>query len=264
MEVISSRSNKKIKNLVLLMNKAKERKSRNIFIAEGSKMFMEAPGEKIREVYLSRTFFKEEANGSSKLWEKISKTEYQIIEDDIFRSISDTSTPQGILFAMERFSYSEEELLQKKNPLFMILENIQDPGNLGTIMRTAEAAGVSGVIMTSNTVDIYNHKTIRSTMGAIYRMPFIYTEDIGKTIFHMKENGITIYAAHLGGEKNHVDPDYNMGSAFLIGNEGNGLTEEIIKYADLLIKIPMAGQAESLNAAVAASILMYEAVRQRM
>ena len=148
-------------------------------------------------------------------------------------------------------------------PLFLILENLQDPGNLGTIMRTAEGAGASGIIMSSDTVDIYNPKTIRSTMGSIYRVPFFYAEDIRETVRQIQQKGIGIYAAHLHGEKYYDEYDYRRPAAFLIGNEGNGLTEETAKLADTCIRIPMAGQLESLNAAVASALLMYEAARQR-
>ena len=140
---------------------------------------------------------------------------------------------------------------------------LQDPGNMGTIVRTAEGAGVTGVIMSRDCVDIYNPKTIRSTMGSIYRMPFYYAEDILKAIRKIKDAGIKVYAAHLDGEKSYDEEDYAFSCAFLIGNEGNGLREETSKMADHYIIIPMSGEVESLNAAIAASVLMFEVKRQR-
>ena len=151
----------------------------------------------------------------------------------------------------------------KKNPLLLILEDIQDPGNLGTMVRTAEGAGVDGVIMTKATVDIYNPKTIRSTMGSIYRMPTIYIEDTVKLLELFKEKGIKSYAAHLDGKNSYDKEDYCTGTAILIGNEGNGLRDEVSNKADIWVRIPMEGQVESLNAAIAASILMFEVARQR-
>ena len=145
----------------------------------------------------------------------------------------------------------------------MILDNLQDPGNLGTIFRTAEAAGVTGIIMSRDCVDIYNPKTIRSTMGALYRMPFLYVDDLKETIHTLKEQNIKSYAAHLDGKNTYDKEDYRQGTAFLIGNEGNGLREEIAQCADTWIRIPMCGQVESLNAAVAATVLMFEVSRQR-
>ena len=126
-----------------------------------------------------------------------------------------------------------------------------------------EGAGITGVIMSSNTVDIYNPKTIRSTMGSIYRVPFFYAKDFNEELKQLKENGVKIYAAHLDGKNTYTQESYKNATAFLIGNEGNGLTDSVTKKADTLIKIPMQGQVESLNAAIACTILTYEAVRQR-
>ncbi|MCM1123547.1 MAG: RNA methyltransferase [Eubacterium sp.] len=151
----------------------------------------------------------------------------------------------------------------KKHMLFIILENLQDPGNLGTIFRTGEGAGVDGIIMSGKTVDIYNPKTIRSTMGSVYRVPFLYTDDLSGTICILQEHGIRVYAAHLKADKYYDEYDYRAGSAFLVGNESSGLSAEAAGYADAYLKIPMRGSVESLNAAVASSILLYEADRQR-
>ena len=148
-----------------------------------------------------------------------------------------------------------------EKPIF--LENIQDPGNLGTILRTAEGAGIDGIIMNKGTVDIYNPKVVRSTMGSIFRVPFMYCDDIMGKVDELKKSGVKVYAAALGGTRNYSEPDYTRPSAFAIGNEGNGLTDEMINAADERIKIPMLGKVESLNAANAAGILMYEAFRQK-
>ena len=146
---------------------------------------------------------------------------------------------------------------------FAYLERLQDPGNLGTIIRAGEGAGLTGVIMSGDTADIYNPKVIRSTMGSIFRVPFVYVEDLGNTIEKVKATGIKVYAAHLQGEHSYDREDYTHSSAFLIGNEANGLTQDVARHATHYIQIPMLGQLESLNAAVASSILMYELARQR-
>ena len=122
---------------------------------------------------------------------------------------------------------------------------------------------VNGIILSKDCVDIYNPKTIRSTMGAIYRMPFVYVEDVISVIGQMKEKGISVYAAHLDGKQSYDKENYQKGTAFLIGNEGNGLREEVAKEADIWVQIPMAGEVESLNAAIAAAVLMFEVSRQR-
>ena len=164
---------------------------------------------------------------------------------------------------MKQPSNSLETLLDAPAPFFMVLENIQDPGNLGTILRTAEGAGVTGILMSRDTVDIFNPKTIRSTMGSVYRVPFLYVEDICEIVWELKNKGICTYAAHLKGTGSYDEQDYTKGTAFLIGNEGNGLTDQLADLADTYIRIPMYGQLESLNAAVASAVLMYETQRQR-
>ena len=157
-----------------------------------------------------------------------------------------------------------DEILKSDRPAhLMVLENLQDPGNLGTILRAGEGAGITGLIMSRDTVDIYNPKVIRSTMGSVFRVPFFYTDDLEQTVLDLKARGIRVFAAHLAGKNNYEQEDYTGNTAFLIGNEGNGLTEKLSSMADTWVKIPMAGKVESLNAAIAASILMFETARQR-
>ena len=148
-------------------------------------------------------------------------------------------------------------------PLLLVLEDIQDPGNLGTIFRTAEAAGATGIVMSRGTVDIFHPKVVRATMSAVFRMPFYISNDLCAEISAFRERGIRSYAAHLGGKRAYDELPLSKGCAFLIGNEGNGLSEELTAQADEKIIIPMAGGAESLNAAMAAGILLFEAARQR-
>ena len=257
--MITAASNQRVKNLVNLIQKAKARREQDVFITEGVKMFLEADVDKIKEVYVSESFFEK---GIAK--EKLEQCNYEILSDDLFKKVSDTQTPQGILCVVKQYHYNLEDLFQRENPVFLILEDIQDPGNLGTMVRAAEGAGVDGIIMTKGTVDIYNPKTIRSTMGSVYRMPFFYTEDLLEVMKQLQERNVKLYAAHLKGEQFYHQMDFRGATAFLIGNEGNGLKEETAKAADVYMKIPMEGKVESLNAAVASVILMYEAARQRM
>jgi TrmH family RNA methyltransferase len=185
------------------------------------------------------------------------------VAENVFEKLSETKTPQGVLAVVRMQEYKLEKLLMiKKNPLFLVLENLQDPGNLGTILRTAEGAGVDGILMSRDTVDIYNPKVVRSTMGSLFRMPFVYTDDIKQTVEMLKTAGVKVYAAHLAGEE-FYEKDYRTGTAFLIGNEGNGLTEGLTALADEKIRIPMEGKVESLNAAIAATLMAYEVLRQR-
>ena len=159
-------------------------------------------------------------------------------------------------------AYRREDLMGQ-TPLLLLLENIQDPGNLGTMIRTAEAAGVTGVMMSRDTVDLFNPKTVRATMSAIFRMPFLYTDDLVGEIGRLRKEGIAVYAAHLRASRPYDEADCRKPCAFLIGNEGNGLTDDAADAADGRVHIPMLGSIESLNAAMAAGILMFEAARQR-
>lgn len=256
--MITATSNKRIKQLVQLSDKAKVRREEDVFVVEGIKMFEEAPENAIKEVYVSESFLKKHD-----VSEKMKRTGYETVSEEVFAKISDTRSPQGILCVVKQFHYKMNDLLRKENPLLVILEDIQDPGNLGTIFRTGEGAGIDGVIMTADTVDLYNPKTIRATMGSIYRMPFMITDSIGRTIEELKAKNISVYAAHLQGKDYYDSFSFDKGTAFLIGNEGNGLKKETADAATAYLKIPMQGQVESLNAAIATSLLMYEAARQR-
>ena len=131
------------------------------------------------------------------------------------------------------------------------------------MIRAGEGAGITGLVMTDNTVDIYNPKTIRSTMGSVFRIPFCHVPDLKAAVNEAKAAGISVYAAHLKGERSYDQPDYKPGCGIIIGNEGAGITDRIAGAATELIKIPMKGQVESLNAAVAATVIMYEVARQR-
>lgn len=261
--MITSMHNRSVKEVVALLGRRKERERQGLFVAEGGKMFDEAPAERISRVYLAQSAEKEMY---AQYGDKLSALPCEIVADDVFAKMSDTVTPQGILCLVRQKHYDMEEILRdadKKQMLFIALEDIQDPGNLGTIFRTAEAAGVDCVIMSSRTADIYNPKTIRSTMGAVYRVPFLYAQDLSSIITLLQEKGTKVYAAHLGADNFYDAYDYQKSTAFLIGNEANGLREETAGCADALIGIPMEGRVESLNAAVASSILLYEAYRQR-
>ena len=261
--MITSNSNAKVKQLITWQKKRKAREEDGIYIVEGLRMFVEAPQDKVREVYVSESFYKKKREELClDAWGK----KLEILSDSVYGHVSDTKTPQGVLVVMEQMQYSLEEVITEKEgkaSLLMVLDNLQDPGNLGTILRAGEAAGVTGVVMSSDCVDIYNPKVIRSTMGSIYRMPFIYVENLPTVVKMLGEKEIHTYAAHLKGKRSYEEEDFTKGTAFLIGNEGNGLRDEVADAAEIYVKIPMCGEVESLNAAIAASVLMFEAARQR-
>ena len=194
--------------------------------------------------------------------EMITWMNHEVITEEQMKKLTDTVTPQGILCVVRQPSYTMEDIINHPgHRLLMILEDIQDPGNLGTIFRTAEGAGASGIIMTKGCADLFNPKVVRSTMGSIYRVPFFVTDDIEQTISLVKNAQIEVFAAHLKGEHFYDEIEYKD-AAFLIGNEGRGLKDSTASLADTYIKIPMSGELESLNASMAAGILMYEHNRQ--
>lgn len=254
-----------------LNQKAKQRRDEDVFIAEGEKMFLEAPQAWLREVYVSESFLEKCRRRTSEhdiaVQTALEESGFETVSDEVFRKISDTQTPQGVLCVLSMPHYALEghmgKWMSEKAPLLLLLEDLQDPGNLGTILRAGEGAGVSGIIMSRQTADIFNPKVIRSTMGAVYRIPFFYADSLVHVIGMLRDKGIAVYAAHLDDSVCYDEPDYTRPCAFLIGNEGSGLKRETADSATQYIKIPMAGQAESLNAAIAASVLMYEAARQR-
>lgn len=265
--MITSTSNNKVKRLVNLRKKRKIRDAEGVFLVEGIRMFQEVPEGDLLELYVTESFCEREQM-LVEAKRQSSGCQFELLSDHVMEYVSDTQHPQGVLCVVWQQGGRSRAVQQKqcpgqRKPLLLLLDNLQDPGNLGTILRTAEAAGVTGIIMSKDCVDVYNPKVIRSTMGSVFRMPFWYVEDVTEAIRELKRQGIHTYAAHLDGQMSYDEPDYREPAAFFIGNEGNGLRDEVAELADTYIKIPMSGQVESLNAAIAATVLVFEAGRQR-
>ena len=278
MEIISSKDNKRIKYLRSLLEKGSARKKNRQFIVEGIKLVDEAlEYGKVCEIIISESLYEEIISGGliknalladsgKNLIDYVNEANSTtVVSDAVFKTVSETINPQGVVAVVAMPEYeilNEGFLTQTYNKTgkikLLILEDTADPGNLGTIMRTAEAAGVTGVIMGRGTVDIFNPKAVRSTMGSIFRLPFIYVEDVRETIRELKKYGISFYAAHLKGKQSYKDVKYSDKAGILIGNEARGLSPETAELADIYIIIPMQGKVESLNAAVAAALMMYE------
>jgi len=258
--MITSTSNQQVKHLVQLQNKAKLRDEEGMFVLEGKKVFDELRKyrpEFLVMTYLSESFYKQITESEPEYLDGIP---YEILADNVFKEAAETVTPQGILAIVKQPKYDLQELLQGREQdklRFIFLENLRDPGNLGTILRTAEGAGMNGVILSKGSVDIFNPKVIRSTMGSVFRVPFLYVEDTLATMQLLQGNGVKLYAAYLSGSEQYDKVAYADRSAIMIGNEANGLLPETAVAADVRVRIPMAGELESLNAAVAAAILMY-------
>ena len=262
MEIITSLKNEKIKNIEALLKLKKERDRQGLFVMEGQRIFkdtLETAPEFIHSIFVSESFSKETDPEvyQEKLKSFKSDCKIFVLKDNVFNGISQTVTPQGILCIVRKPEYDLGSILSQSKVKLLLLENIQDPGNLGTMLRTAEAAGMSGIIMSRGCADIFSPKVVRSTMGSVFRMPFIYSEDFYQSLNEIRERDISIYAAYLHGGSDYREVEFGERSAIMIGNEGNGLTEDAVEKADHRVFIPMKGKIESLNAAVAAAILMY-------
>jgi TrmH family RNA methyltransferase len=261
---ITSPSNpiiKKVKNLY----RRKERWKNKLFLIEGIKLVEECIDNNypISNIIYSEELFN--ANGGYDLFEKIKFYDQLIqIPGKLYKEISDMDNPQGIL-AVATFKVNYiEDINIKVNPFLLLLDRVQDPGNMGTIIRTADAFGINGIIVTEGCVDIYNPKVVRSTMGSIFRIPVFHESDGVNIIKKLKKEGVKIYSTSLEGSYYIQNTNFKESCMLIIGNESKGVSKSLHLMADELIKIPMIGEAESLNAAVASSIIMYEAMRQRI
>lgn len=263
MNVITASSNRLVKELNKLNKDTKTRKQRDVFVVEGIRMFREIPVDRILEAYMSESAF-DEYGSLDDVKNLMEHAKVSVLSDSVFANVSQTKSPQGCMAVVGCAHYNLESFVGKKdNETYLVLDAIQDPGNMGTILRSAEAAEISAVIIGPGCCDPYNPKAVRSTMGAIFRVPFIQSGDLVHSIGILRENGVIVYGAHLMGDDLY-DIKFPDKKAFLIGNEGNGLSEKVAGTADRLLRIPMGGKVESLNAAISATLLSYEAMRQRI
>ena len=237
-----------------LLEKRSARRKEGRFVVEGPHLVEESKSHIDFVVYAENLpiLSKLQAAGIECL--KVSKKQ--------FAEISEVETPQWILAVVKEQKFDLKKVLRSKNPLIVFCTGVQDPGNLGTIIRTADAMGAACVILSRGTVDLYNPKVVRSTMGSIFHLPIIQNVEVAETIELLKKNDIKIIALDLSGQKDYFALEYNQ-SAILVGNEGAGLPKEVIGLCDETVKIPMPGKAESLNVGVSTAIVLYEALRQR-
>ncbi len=273
--MITSITNRRIKNIVQLNSSSRARREQGVFISEGIRAFMEAPLSCIREVYVSEGLLdkidgaagpgdKAEEGLLRECAAKLDKTGYETVSLNVFKHMSDTETPQGVLTVTGIEKLEIKDMIREyedKDLRVLILDGLQDPGNLGTMIRTAEAAGYDLILAGNGTVDMYNPKVIRATMGSVFRVPVVYSGDLTADIGLLKAAGVKLYAAHLKGRRYYNDTDYGSRVGIMIGNEGNGLSDATASLADEYLKIPMRGETESLNAAVAAALMMYETMK---
>ncbi len=260
--MITSRDNPTIKEIIKLQKSAGYRRERSLFSVEGVRLCRDAAlsGAKIEKLF----YTSQAREKYSEDFKIISDTGCEKIEvsTDIFLKISDTKTPQGLLCLISMLDKSV--LLDKIESMgrYAALENISDPSNLGTILRTAEALGLDGVILSSGCCDIYSPKAVRGSMGAVFRLKFLIAENFPEFIGEMTRRGIKTYASAPRNAVPVTETDFKSG-IILIGNEGAGLTDAAVNACMCRVKIPMGGRAESLNASAAAAILMWEFVRSK-
>lgn len=261
MQIITSKDNEIIKNI----RKLKEKKYRdlsNSYIIEGIKLIKEAivESKQIKQIIVCEENIN---NGGidQKLLYEIAKYECIYVTKKIFSLISDVQNPQGIMAVIEK--QNSEDNIDYKEDVIVVLDGIQDPGNLGTILRTIDSVGLKQVIVSKETADAYNPKVVRSTMGAIFRVNIIESDNLIETLKNLKKHKYKVMATSLETNNNIYDVDYNK-KVIVIGNEANGVSQEILDFADEKIKIPMLGRTESLNASVATSIILYEYVRRKI
>ena len=249
--IITSKDNEIIKNIKKLHDKKYRIDS---YIVEGIKMVKEAISENQEIALIAiREDFKIDFDTKN--------TKIVTISNKIFNDISDVKTPQGILAVIKK---NQNNQIETNSNYILALDSIQDPGNMGTIIRTADSANINQIIINKTTVDPYSPKVIRSTMGAIYRTNIIEVEDLKATLKEMKLKGFQIITTDLKATQSIYDINYNNKTVVVIGNEANGVSQEILQTADKKVIIPMLGKTESLNASIAASIMIYEYVRQKI
>lgn len=253
---ITSVQNQIIKKIKELQKKKSVRKSEGLFVIEGVRGVKEIPaGIKIKYLITTPEIEAKELGG-------VKAEEWLEVTKEIYKTISDTQSPQGAMAVAYMPTYQLSEMPIEKGH-YLVLENLQDPGNLGTIIRTAHAFAFKGVFITKGSVDLYSPKVVRSTMSSLFHVPIVVDEEIETYMTYLKQKGATIYTTAL---KPEAKPIYEMAfkekSAIIIGNEGNGVSQVVLEETDHTMIIPMPGGAESLNASIAASICMYEVTKK--
>ncbi len=261
---VTSKENSTVKFLRSLSD-PRQRKKDRVFLIEGIKMVEEAlhGRAEIEMIVASPSLVQHHGKSILKLAETRSM-DILWVSEKIMDTVSETKTPQPVMAVVQMKEHSENELFAHGSKLIVIGHRLQDPGNLGTIIRTAEAVGAAGVAITPNTVDPYNTKTVRASMGSILRVPVVRIADVSAFIKKCRQEGFQTAAMTLEGSKTHFDLDLTEPIAVIVGQEGAGLPEDILDDVDHRVRIPMAETIDSLNVATSAAVFLYEVMRQRM
>ncbi len=266
---ITSCANRTFKQLKALARKS-YRDKYGMFIIEGTRLVEHAMKTQadIIHIVISETF-EEDKNGQLFLQhfntlQKSKEIEVYKMSAPMFKEIANTDTPQGIAAVIRTKSISLEQVQIPAEAFFVLCDELQDPGNLGTIIRTADAAGADAILLSKGCADVYNPKTVRASMGSLFSVPIIKVEDVAMVSRSLKQKGLQLVIGDITATRQHFEVDMKKSVVLVIGNEANGVSAPMIQLADEKVKIPVIGSAESLNASIAAGILMYEVVRQRM
>ncbi len=260
MQGITSKENEFVKHVKKLKDK-KYRDMSNEYVIEGMKLIAEAIQEKapIKQIILCDDCEKNAMIPKDLMYE-IAKHECIYVTEKLFKYLSEVQTPQGILAIIEKNKKDKE--IDYMQDIIVALDDVQDPGNLGTILRTVDSVGLTQLLVSKGTADAYNPKVVRSTMGAIFRVKIIEWENLKQTLKEIKKHKFKVVVSSLQAQDTIYDIKYNK-KVVIIGNEANGVEQEIQALADEKVKIPMLGKTESLNASVATGIILYEYVRQK-
>lgn len=254
---------------------SRARREEGVFVCEGVRVISEIAESDLISVFASESFYNKNRDEAETLFAR-AREGGQITSDRVFEKMSDTKSPQGILALAKISAHDLPDVLTEKEMVLqdgtvlekgirlLILEHLQNPGNLGSFLRSGEAAGMTGVILSRDSVDLYNPKVIRASMGSFLRIPCVYVDDLEGVLAKCDEMGVCTYAMRMDADQSCYDVHYPSRIALIIGNEGNGLSENVTKWASAGIRIPMAGKAESLNAANAATALFFEILRQKI
>lgn len=261
MKVISSKDNEIIKKIKSLKEK-KYRDIENCYIIEGIKLVKEAIAEnaKIKQIVVCEDCINDGEIDTDTLYE-IAKFDVVYVTEKVFKTITDVKTPQGIIAVIEKNNINSK--IDYNQDIIIALDGVQDPGNLGTILRTVDSANLKQIILSKESADSYNPKVVRSTMGAIFRVNIIEVDSLKDMLQEAKKNDFKVMVTSLDTKNSIYDVDYSK-KVIVIGNEANGVSKEVQAIADEKVKIPMLGKTESLNASVAAGIMIYEYVRKKL
>lgn len=266
-EVITSSQNNNIK-LAASLKQKKYRDEKHLFVAEGIRLVEDAVNSNWQIEFCIHTEQAAENERVQKIVKNLEKKECRIyqVNKAIYEKITDTKEPQGILVILKKqASCLDDFIIEGKVPMLIVLDRLQDPGNVGTIVRTAEAAGCTGIIMMKGTADLFSSKTVRATMGAMFRFPIVVDVDFRDLLKFIEKQAIQLQVTALDPTaKQYFAIDFTKPTAMVFGNEGNGVSEELLQQADHKVYIPMSSNAESLNVAAATAVIIYESVRQRL